>query len=85
MMKQLNKVRQMTGVRPGFGSAGRAGGTNVERRAAAPMNTSFGDVGKACERWLLKNDSEYRKQRELRQRQDAERKERKTNQVGGGR
>lgn len=83
-MKQLNKVREMTGVRPGIGSAGRAAGSHVEKRAAAPINTSFGDVGKACERWLLKNDSEYRKQKELRQRQDAERRDRKMKQVGGG-
>lgn len=75
MTKQMNKVRAMTGVRPGIGSAGRA---NAATRAAeAPTKVSFADVGRACDRWLRKHDLHYRQQRQYIDGQNAARKARR--------
>ncbi len=66
-MKQMNKVREMCGVRPGRGSAGRAKGSHVEKRLTAegPARfVGFGDVGRACDRWLMEHDPEWRRMRE---------------------
>lgn len=60
--KQLNKVRNMKGSRPGGGSAGRANGNPIERRLTPPpVNpfTGFGDVGRACDAWLRQRDPQY--------------------------
>ena len=77
--KQWNKVRNMKGSRPGGGSAGRANGSHVEKRltAAGPVMTGFIDVNRACTRWLMERDPEYRKQREYIEQQQAERQERR--------
>jgi hypothetical protein len=77
--KQLNKVRNMKGSRPGGGSAGRANGNHVEKRAAAPASpfTGFGDVGRACDRWLMKNDPLFRQAREKRLAEDFQRQGRR--------
>lgn len=78
--KHLNKVRDMAGCRPGNGSAGRAGGCHVEKRVPAVSPgpfTGFGDVGRACDRWLMKHDPAYRVMRERREAVHADRMERR--------
>jgi hypothetical protein len=62
--KSLNKVRQMKGVRPGRGSAGRANAAlNGKGYRKGEVNRvgfkvrgpdSFSDVGRACREWLAK-------------------------------
>ena len=74
--KQTNKVRNMKGIRPGGGSAGRAKGSAVEKRLTAgePSRfTGFGDVGRACDKWLMENDPLFRKMREKRAEEDFQR------------
>jgi hypothetical protein len=64
-MKQLNKVRNMSGTRWKGNSAGRANGSYVEKREpAAPVVYGFIDVDRACDRWLMKHDAEFRERRE---------------------
>lgn len=88
--KHLNKVRDMAGVRPGFGSAGRANGSNVEKRQASEIPdssaqfTGFGDVGRACHVWLMKHDPVYRQKREQIQRLETARQERRNQSEAGG-
>jgi hypothetical protein len=62
--KSLNKVREMKGVRPGRGSAGRANAAiNGKGYRHGEVNRvgfkvrgpdAFGDVGRACQEWLRK-------------------------------
>lgn len=95
--KQQNKVRDMAGCRPGNGSAGRANSSPVEKRLTAdgPARfAGFGDVGRACDRWLMEHDSEWRNMRERRVEADflrhgrrlaeAEKAEQKFKEEGGG-
>lgn len=97
--KQLNKVRDMVGRCPGNGSAGRAGVCHVKRYRKLPeadRSPGFGDVGRACERWLMEHDEEWRLNRErrveadflrhARRLADAERAEKEfQEETGGGR
>ena len=65
MKKTLNKVREMKGVRPGRGSAGRANAAlngkgfrcgeakRVGFRVGAP--DGFVDVDRACKKWLVEH------------------------------
>lgn len=59
----------MQGVCPGRGSAGRSAvANNGSDVRALPVGEGrflgFGDVGKACEQWLMQHDPEWRKMKE---------------------